>query len=353
MRARLALLLGSGVVAAVLAAAAPAAAATPAASAPAATAARPLDAAAKPLVLTGAQATYSLTAALATGTPIEVRNVPADGRQFSLLKDYVQRRMDELGPVFGEAAAVVSLTNALPSDPLYRFARQANVRVVNIDAAIPWQLDMPGVALTPLPRTNAAWAGEAVTASETVAPGEGEPAAEASVAPYFWLSVSNAVRMADIIAHDLAALFPDSAGAIARNLATLRHSLLGERDEYQRHLLASGSDVVFALTGDFVYLTNDLGLFVDGYFIKQDVRWTPEDLAALTRHLREQDIKVVLHRWQPSEAIQQAVRAGGARLVVLDPADPGLVKDRQLAVDGLQQILRGNLEALRQALAAP
>jgi len=54
------------------------------------------------------------------------------------------------------------------------------------------------------------------------------------------------------------------------------------RGEYQNRLIAGGDDAVFALTGDFVYFTNDLGLYVDGYFIKQDVRWTADDLANLT-----------------------------------------------------------------------
>ncbi len=286
-------------------------------------------------VLTGTQATYSLTTALASGTPIEVRNVPADSRQSSMLKDYLQRRSDELAPVFAAATAVVSVTNALPSDPLYRFARAANIRIVGIDAAMPWQTDMPGVALTDAPRSDVPWAGEAESGT-------------ASTAPYFWLSFSNAVRMADLIAHDLSALFPSSAPAIARNLASLRRSLLEQREQYQR-TMEGHADTVFALTGDFVYLTHDLGLFVDGYFIKQDVNWTAADLAALTRHLRERGIRVVLHRWQPSEAIQGAIRAGGAKLVVLDPGDPGVVVDRQLARDGLQQILRANLAAIEAA----
>ena len=34
------------------------------------------------------------------------------------------------------ADAVVTLTNALPGDPLYRFAREANIRIVDIEAAI-------------------------------------------------------------------------------------------------------------------------------------------------------------------------------------------------------------------------
>jgi len=286
-----------------------------------------------PLVLTGTQATYSLTVALTNGTPIRVENVPADGRQLSLLKDYIARRMDTLGPTFAGATAVVSLTNALPGDPLYRFARDDNIRIVDIEAGVPWSLDAPGVALADLPASNVDWG------SDTDRP-------ETAVAPYFWLSVSNVIRMGDIIAHDLEALFPDSAATIAANLEELKRSLLDLRGEYQDRLIETNADVVFALTGDFVYLTNDMGLLVDGYFIKQDVRWTEADLAMLTQHLRDNGIEVVLHKWVPSEAIQSAVQAAGAKLVVLDAGDPGVVVDRALAPDGLQQILRKNLDAI-------
>jgi hypothetical protein len=66
----------------------------------------------------------------------------------------------------------------------------------------------------------------------------------------------------------------------------------------------------------------------------------------LTKHLREHDIKIVLHEWEPSEAIQNAIRAAGAKLVVLDGGDPGIVVERALVKDGLQQILRKNLDAI-------
>ena len=285
------------------------------------------------IVLTGTQAAYSIAKALTAGTPIEVVNVPPDGRQLALLKDYIERRKEDLAPTFARATAAITLTNALPGDPLYRYAREANIRIVAIDAAVPWALDRPGVALAAAPVSNVEW-------------GEDTDAVAADTAPYFWLSVSNAIRMGDIVAHDLAALFPDSAATIATNGDTLKRSLLALRGEYHERLIASGDDVVFALTGDFVYLTNDLGLFVDGYFIKQDVRWTADDLANLTQHLRDRGIEVVIHRWLPSEEIQSAVRAGGAELVVLDAGDPGIVEDRALAADGLQRILRNDLEAV-------
>ncbi len=293
-----------------------------------------------PVVLTGIQATYSLAVALTAGTSIQVQNIPADGRQLALQKDYMARRMDVLAARFAAATAVVTLTNALPEDPLFRFAREANIRIVNIDAAIPWSVDKPGVALADSPVSSAAW-------------GQDSESPEGGTAPFFWLSVSNAIRMGDIIASDLAALFPDSAAVISRNLDTLKRSLLQLRGDYQNRLMEVGSADVFALTGDFVYLTNDMGLLVDGYFIKQDVRWTKTDLEGLTKHLRDSQIKVVLHEWLPSEAIQNAIRAGGARLVVLDAGDPGLVVEGSLAPDGLQQILRSNLEAIYSALKAP
>lgn len=293
-----------------------------------------------PLVLTGLQATYSLALSLTAGTAIQVQNVPADGRQMSMQRDYIARRVDVLGKQFSAATAVITVTNAVPTDPLYRFARESNIRVVNIDAALPWSLDMPGVALADTPTSDAAW-------------GQDPDPPESATAPYFWLSISNTIRMADIIASDLMALFPDSAAAISRNLDSLKRLMLTLRGDFQNRLMEAISGEVFALTGDFVYLTNDMGLLVDGYFIKQDVRWTEADLEGLTKHLRDGHIEVVLHKWMPSEAIQAAVRAAGARLVVLDAGDPGIVAGSSLAPDGLQQILRKNLEAVYAALQGP
>jgi hypothetical protein len=289
------------------------------------------------IVLTGTQATYSLASALTRDTPIEIHNVPPDGRQLALQKDYIARRMDRLEPDFAAATAVISLTNALPGDPLYRFAREANIRIVDIDAALPWSLSMPGVALVESPATDVDW-------------GSDPDQPDSATAPYFWLSISNSIRMADIIAHDLGELFPQQAGAIAANLDMLKRALLALRGDYQSRLIELGADTVFALTGDFVYLTNDMGLYVDGYFIKQDIRWTESDLASLTEHLLANDIKVVLHKWMPSAQIQAAIRAGGAELVVLDTADPGIAVDRVLVADGLQQILASDLEAVYAAL---
>ena len=71
----------------------------------------------------------------------------------------------------------------------------------------------------------------------------------------------------------------------------------------------------------------------------------------LTSRLMQRHIQVVIHRWMPSDAIQKAVTDAGARLVVLESGDPGMTEDRGLVADGLQQILRKNLEAIYSALS--
>ena len=292
-----------------------------------------------PLVLTATQATWSIANALLADTPVEVVNVPEDGREFAVLRSYIERRKARLAPIFASATAVVALTNALPADPLFRYARAVNVRAVNIDAALPVTYDTPGVALTDMPHSNVAW-------YERSEPG----AAESTVAPYFWLSLSNTMRMADIVAGDLARLFPAYATTIESNADRFRQTMLDTRNDFQSRLLEAGDDTVFALTGDFVYLTNDLGLFVDGYFIQQDIRWTDTNLSDLTAHLRSRDIRVVIHKWMPNDAIQAAVSAAGAQLVVLETGDPGRADGDMLAVDGLQRLLVDNLEKITTAL---
>lgn len=289
-------------------------------------------------VITGTQVTYSLSSALLAGTGIEVVNIPVDGRKFESLKDYIQRRMDALTPVFASAEAVVSMTNVLPSDPLFRFAREANIRLVNIDAAQPWSFDSSGVSIIQAPNSDVYWASTSESAT-------------ASDSPYFWLSPSNAVRMADIIGSDLARVFPVEQAQIIANRDALKQSLLELSREYQNKFLSAEEITLFALANEFVYLTNDLGLYVDGYFLKQDIDWTVDDLNHLTEYLESRDINVVVHKWEPKADIVEAIQNAGAKLVVLDTANPGMSEDRRLVVDGYQQILRENLASLFAAVA--
>lgn len=291
------------------------------------------------LVVTALPVTYSVAKTLTEGTQVAVENVPANGRPMAAQSNYFEQQAKRLAGMFARADAVVTIGKLWQDDPLYVAARAANIRVVDIDASKPWSATLEGASIALAPAEDAPW---------------GEGAGETSRAPsvFFWLSPSNGARIAEIVAADLMRLSPADADRIAANLASYRRTLLDLKREYEVKLAALPDVTVYALASELVYLTTDLGIYVDGYFLKQDIRWTDEDAASFQRYLTDNGIRVVIHRWEPAEPIKAAIGGAGARLVVLDTGDTGIVEDGKLADDGYLRLLRGNLAALHDALAA-
>src|SRR5690606_25706162 len=133
--------------------------------------------------------TYSLTAALAEGTSIEVENVPEDGRPMNALVNLLTQRPERYEALFARADAVVTIGKLWLDDPLYTAARNANIRVVEIDATKPWSATLEGVSVISEPAQQGPWA-----AADT---------APRAPSVYYWLSPANAARSADIVARDL------------------------------------------------------------------------------------------------------------------------------------------------------
>jgi ABC-type Zn uptake system ZnuABC Zn-binding protein ZnuA len=293
------------------------------------------------LVLTALPATYSVASALTQGTHIRVANVPSDGRPMNALSRYLEKPSAEVIALLREADAVVTIGKLWHQDPLFATARAQNIRVVNIDATEPYSATMPGIALVRQPGTAPPWQNMNKTQESGASTGE--------ASPYFWLGPSNCARAAEIVASDLARLSPKDAEQVAKNLATFRRRLLDLKQSSEARLAEIDNVTVFSLAPEFVYLTTDLGLFVDGYFLRQDIEWTPADLAAFQKHLSARAIRVVIHKWEPSEAIQQAVKAAGATLVVLRSGE-SFATNAASREDSYVSDLEANLKALDTAL---
>jgi ABC-type Zn uptake system ZnuABC Zn-binding protein ZnuA len=292
------------------------------------------------VVLTSLPVTYSIASALAQGTHVKVANVPENGRRMNAQQNYFSQQGPKLAPQFAGADAVVTIGKLWQDDPLFVAARTANIRVVDIDATKPWSDSLEGISVALEPANDAPWAEQ------------GDEGAARAPSVYFWLSPSNGARTADIVAQDLMRLAPADAEKIAENLGSYRHELLELKREYETKLAELADVTVYALGPGLVYLTTDMSIFVDGYFLKQDINWTDADLASFASYLKDHDVRVVVHQWEPSEAIRAAIAKAGARLVVLDLGDAGIVEDGHLAADGYSRLLRSNLEALYQALRA-
>jgi ABC-type Zn uptake system ZnuABC Zn-binding protein ZnuA len=273
--------------------------------------------AAKPLILTSLAPVYELAAPLVENTGINLQLLPDSPRSMQTHQTLFVRQADRYAGSFAQADAVITIGKVWAADPLYISARHINPRVVNIDASKPYSHELDGVAVANSPIG-------------------GQPSL------YFWLSPSNVVRMLDIIGNDLLALYPAEAAALKINLVREQDRYRALKAEAETRLLQADDPLIYALADEFVYLSSDLGLFVAGYFVKQDIDWTEADYQQLTQTLQSQAIKVVIHKWEPAAPIIAAIQAAGARLVVLDTLETtadfyaGFAANLDLLMDALQ-----------------
>lgn len=290
-------------------------------------------------VITSLPVTFALTSELLRGTSIGVRNLPERGRRINGQPAYFSSRAERLANEFSSARAVVTIAKLWREDALYTAARSQNIDIVHIDASKPWSFSLEGISIAQEPESNAPW----LDAQERNA--------ERMASLYFWLSPSNSARSADIIAGDLIRLWPELEPQIVANLASLRGRLFAIQRDFERKLAELLDLTVFALTPEFIYLTSDFGFYVDGYFMKQDLEWTEQDLQSFSAHLSANDIPVVLHKWQPEQAIVDAIVNAGARLVVLETIDAGIVEEGAMLSSSYFDLLEQNFEALYSAFS--
>ncbi|KQZ78402.1 metal ABC transporter substrate-binding protein [Pseudomonas sp. Root562] len=270
----------------------------------------------KPLrVIASLPITYGLGEALLKGTDVSLQRAAPDNLPGSRQTAYFTGRgAPALAKLAADADAVIGLRSLWPDDPLYPISRRSNIRIVEVDAARPVDGALPGIAVQP---------GNKVDGLNS------QP----------WLASNNMGRMADVMAADLVRLAPEAKPAIEANLATLKQRLLKLSAESEARLAAADNLSVMSLSDHFGYLIGGLNLELVGLDARPDAEWTPEALKALGATLKDNDVALVLHHRQPSDALKAVIAEAGSRLVVLsvDAADPvaELEGDVDLLIKGL------------------
>lgn len=264
-------------------------------------------------VLTSVGPIYSITHALVEGTGVEVLNMPERARSMAAQPTWLAKQSEPFYETFAEATAVVSMGNLWKYDSFYLTVREQNIHVVNIDATLPYSSQLTGVSVVNSPSNG-----------------------EAS--PYFWLSPANIIRSVKIISNDLARLFPESAAVIRSNEQQISAELLAQKRDFEVALVST-DPYIYALADEFSYLTTEYGIYVEDYFVKQDIHWTEEDLAQLTASLKDNGIPIVIHKWEPSDAIQAAIEAGGSTLIVLNTFETSTADLNTIATENLIKLI--------------
>jgi ABC-type Zn uptake system ZnuABC Zn-binding protein ZnuA len=256
---------------------------------------------AKPLrVLASLPITYGLGEVLLKGTDVSLeRAAPATLPGSRQTAYFTGRGAPALNKLAIDADAVIGLRSLWPDDPLYPNARRSNIRIIEIDAARPVDGALPGIAVQPGSKVDGL---------------NSQP----------WLASNNMGRMADVMAADLVRLAPAAKPKIDANLATLKQRLLKLSADSESRLANADNLSVMSLSDHIGYLIGGLNLELIGLDARPDAEWTPEALTQLGATLKDNDVAVVLHHRQPSDAVRAVIDEAGSRLVVLsvDAADP-------------------------------
>lgn len=251
-------------------------------------------------VLASLPITYGLGEVLLKGTDVSLeRAAPANLPGSRQTAYFTGRGAPALGKLASDADAVIGVRSLWADDPLYPIARRSNIRIVEVDAARPVDGALPGIAVQPGLKVDGL---------------NSQP----------WLASNNMGRMADVIAADLVRLAPSAKPKIEANLATLKQRLLKLSADSEARLAEADNLSVLSLSDHFGYLIGSLNLELIGQDARADAEWTAEDLKKLTATLKDNDVALVLHHRQPSEAVKAAIAASGSHLLVLstDAADP-------------------------------
>jgi ABC-type Zn uptake system ZnuABC Zn-binding protein ZnuA len=255
----------------------------------------------KPLrVLASLPITYGLGEVLLKGTDVSLeRATPANLPGSRQTAYFTGRGAPSLAKLASDADAVIGLRSLWPDDPLYPIARRSNIRIVEVDAARPVDGALPGIAVQPDNKVDGL---------------NSQP----------WFSSNNMGRMADVMAADLVRLAPKAKPKIDANLASLKQRLLKLSADSEARLANVDNLSVMSLSDHFGYLIGGLNLELIGQDARADAEWTPEALKQLGATLKDNDVTVVLHHRQPSDALKAVIAGSGSRLLVLstDAEDP-------------------------------
>lgn len=271
-------------------------------------------------VLTSLKVTTALAGVLAEDTAIRVVDVVPEGYFMTGHDAYFKKHREAFFALAKGADAVLTVGSAWPGDPLYRWARRADIRVVNIDATRPLDGYGAGVPLIEV---------------------EGKPS------PYVWRGPANLARMAAIVADDLCRIAPVDAETVRRNLKRLQGALFRLRTRFETALLDAGGVDLAGMTRDYAGLTREFGLDVRFYLLTPERALSEADLDRFSARLKEKGVRAVVCAWEPGERTARAIREGGAVPAVLERFEP-------VAGEGPLQSLvdwyEGNLSRLAAAL---
>ncbi|WP_423840883.1 ABC transporter substrate-binding protein [Vibrio mytili] len=245
-------------------------------------------------IITSTPVTYMLAEQLMKGTSVETRYLPPKRYGIERLVNWFSDKGATTVKTAGQEATVaITLSAIWEQDPTYIYARQGNIRLIEIDASQALSPRAQGVA--------------------TLTLGNG------TRSKYAWLNPTNLIRMAGIVGDDLQKVYPQHAQVIERNQQRLMLNVRTLINQQQSIIFDKGIDSVVLMSEALEDFASGNQLFVVGRQFKPEFEWTEHDQRALKAQFEQDETLWLVTDKRPSKLLTSLI--GAERILQIDAID--------------------------------
>ncbi|WP_447469502.1 metal ABC transporter solute-binding protein, Zn/Mn family [Vibrio harveyi] len=245
-------------------------------------------------IITSTPVTYMLSEQLMQGTGIETSYLPPKRYGVERLVNWFASKGQQQAIKAGQEATVAITLGAIwHQDPTFVYARQGNIRLIEIDASQAISPRAPGVAALTLDNGD--------------------------TSKYAWMNPTNLIRMAAIVGEDLQKIYPQYQAQIEKNQQALMLEV--------RELINQQQDVIFAKEIDSVVLLGESledfasgnQLFVVDRQFKPELEWSEAEKLSLKAQFEEDKTLWLITDKRPSKQLQSIISPD--RILQIDVID--------------------------------
>ena len=245
-------------------------------------------------IITSTPVTYMLSEQLMQGTGIETSYLPPKRYGVERLVNWFASKGQQQAIKAGQEATVAVTLGAIwHQDPTFVYARQGNIRLIEIDASQAISPRAPGVAALTLDNGD--------------------------TSKYAWMNPTNLIRMAAIVGEDLQKVYPQYQAQIEKNQQALMLEV--------RELINQQQDVIFAKEIDSVVLLGESledfasgnQLFVVDRQFKPELEWSEAEKLSLKAQFEEDKTLWLITDKRPSKQLQSIISPD--RILQIDVID--------------------------------
>ncbi|EKM19527.1 metal ABC transporter solute-binding protein, Zn/Mn family [Vibrio harveyi] len=245
-------------------------------------------------IITSTPVTYMLSEQLMQGTGIETSYLPPKRYGVERLVNWFASKGQQQAIKAGQEATVAITLGAIwHQDPTFVYARQGNIRLIEIDASQAISPRAPGVAALTLDNGD--------------------------TSKYAWMNPTNLIRMAAIVGEDLQKVYPQYQAQIEKNQQALMLEI--------RELINQQQDVIFAKEIDSVVLLGESledfasgnQLFVVDRQFKPELEWSEAEKLSLKAQFEEDKTLWLITDKRPSKQLQSIISPD--RILQIDVID--------------------------------